>query len=270
MAISGDLLKKLDKLKKLLRGYKKLAVAFSGGVDSTFLLKVATEVLGNNVIAIYVDSPLQPQREKEAVKQLIRSLGAEMDILAVDELSHSAFQNNPPDRCYYCKGLIFGNIIEVAHLKGISIIVDGSNYDDTHDYRPGMKALKEHKIKSPLLEAGLSKEEIRILSKEFGLPTWDKDALACLATRIPFGEAITKDKLMMVDKAEEYLTKSGFRNVRARYLGDTVLIEVREDQVLRLRNNKFYKKLEQRMNNIGFSKIEIATEGYKQGRMNPK
>jgi uncharacterized protein len=270
MTIPVNLHKKLDNLKKLLREYGKLAVAFSGGVDSTFLLKVAVEELGNNVIAIYVDSPLQPQREKEAVRQLIRSVGAEIDILSLNELSHSAFKNNPPDRCYHCKGLIFDNIIEITHLKGISIIADGSNYDDTKDYRPGMKALQQRKIKSPLQEVELSKDEIRTLSKEYGLPTWDKDALACLATRIPFGEAVTADKLLKVDKAEEYLTKSGFRNVRARYLGDTVLIEVREDQVIRFKNQDLFIRMEKKMRDIGFIHIEIAPEGYKQGRMNPE
>ncbi len=270
MAITGDLQKKLDKLKTLLHGYGKLAVAFSGGVDSTLLLKVAIEELGNQAIAIYVDSPLQPHREREAVKQLIRSLGAELDVFPVDELNHIAFKDNPPDRCYFCKGVIFDNIIEVAHLKGINTIADGSNHDDTKDYRPGMKALKERAIRSPLQEAGLTKDEIRTLSKEYGLPTWDKDALACLATRIPFGEAVTPDKLRKVDKAEEYLSELGFRNVRARYFGDTVLIEVREAQVSRFQDKELFGELQKRMEEIGFSKIDIAPEGYRQGRMNPK
>lgn len=270
MAIAVQLQKKLDNLKDLLKGFGKLAVAFSGGVDSTFLLKVAVDVLGDDVIAIYVESPLQPKREKEAVQKLIRKIGAEMDILSVNELTHKVFQNNPPDRCYHCKNLIFSNIIEVAHLKGFSVIADGSNKDDTKDYRPGMKALKERGIKSPLQETGFTKEEIRILSKEYGLPTWEKDALACLATRIPFGEAITSEKLLKVDKAEEYLTDLGFRNVRARYFGEKVLIEVRNDQVVRFDDKDLLNQLETRMKDIGFKKIEIAPEGYKQGRMNPK
>lgn len=269
MAVSKSLERKHNKLKKILKGYKKLAIAFSGGVDSTLLLKIACEVLGEHVIAIYVDSPLQPEREKKAVQELIRSLGAEMDVFSVNELNHSAFQENPPDRCYYCKGLIFDNIIEVAHLKGISDIADGSNYDDNKDYRPGNKALKERNIHSPLQEAELTKEEIRILSKAYGLPTWNKDALACLATRIPFGESVTEDKLKKVDSAEAYLNKLGFRNVRARYFGKKVFIEVSKDQVDRLRDRELFKELEKKMENIGFSQIEIAPDGYKQGRMNP-
>lgn len=269
MAISKSLDGKLKKLKKILKGYKKLAIAFSGGVDSTLLLKIAYEVLGENAIAIYVDSPLQPEREKKAVQELIRNLGAEMDVFSVNELNHSAFQENPPDRCFYCKGLIFDNIIEIAHLKGISDIADGSNYDDTKDYRPGTRALEERNIHSPLQEVELTKEEIRILSKEFDLPTWNKDALACLATRIPFGEPVTEEKLKKVDSAEAYLNQLGFRNVRARYFGEKVLIEVRKDQVDHLKDREVFKELEKKMENIGFSQIEIAPDGYKQGRMNP-
>ena len=270
MTIKGNLKKKLDRLKAILKAYEKLAVAFSGGVDSTFLLKIAVDELGENAIAIYVESPLQPRREKEAIKEIIRNIGAELDVLSVNELNHEAFRNNPPERCYYCKGLIFGNLLEVAHLKGISNVVDGSNYDDSKDYRPGMKALKERGIKSPLQEAGLTKDEIRTLSRDYNLPTWDKDALACLATRIPFGETITTDKLIKVDEAEEYLIDQGFRNVRARYFGETILIEVRHDQVSRFKNSEFFNQIKEKMGKIGFNTIEIAPEGYKQGRLNPK
>ncbi len=174
-------------------------------------------------------------------------------------------KRNEVYRCAEC-----GNIVEVAHLKGIDIIADGSNHDDTKDYRPGMKALRERAIQSPLQEVGLTKDEIRTLSKEYALPTWDKDALACLATRIPFGEAVTPDKLQKVDKAEEYLSDLGFRNIRARYFGDRVLIEVRVDQVPRLYDKEIFKELQIRMEEIGFSKVDIAQEGYRQGRMNPK
>jgi uncharacterized protein len=270
MEVSNELEMKLEKLKYILKGYGKLAIAFSGGVDSTFLLKVATEVLHENVMAIYIDSPLQPDREKKEVHQLVRRLGAELHILSVDELEHSAFQNNPPDRCYYCKGLIFDSVLEVAHLKGIFIVADGSNLDDTKDYRPGVKALRERGIKSPLQEVDLTKEEIRTLSKAYNLPTWDKDALACLATRIPFGTAITRDKLLQVDKAEEFLLCKGFRNVRARYFGDTVRIEVRKDQVKLFENQLLKNEIAEQMQKIGFYRMEIAEEGYQRGPMNQK
>jgi uncharacterized protein len=270
MTSKSVLNRKLKKLKGILGEFDKLAIAFSGGVDSTFLLKVAYEVLGNKVMAIFIDSPLQPQREKAAVHKLIHDIGCEMLIMEADELHHPAFRNNPPDRCYYCKGLIFDNLMEVAHLRGIYSIADGSNRDDTRDFRPGAKALRERNIRSPLQEAGLTKDDIRILSREYSLPTWDKDALACLATRIPFGEAVTKEKLIQVDQIEGYLIEQGFRNVRARHQGKGVLIEVRKDQVSRLQSPEIIDGLEQKVKSAGFSRLKIAPEGYVQGRMNPQ
>jgi uncharacterized protein len=160
--------------------------------------------------------------------------------------------------------------MEVAHLRGIYSIADGSNRDDTRDFRPGAKALRERNIRSPLQEAGLTKDDIRILSREYSLPTWDKDALACLATRIPFGEAVTKEKLIQVDQIEGYLIEQGFRNVRARHQGKGVLIEVRKDQVSRLQSPEIIDGLEQKVKSAGFSRLKIAPEGYVQGRMNPQ
>lgn len=259
---------KLSEVENKLKEMKSVAIAYSGGVDSTLLLKIAFNVLGNKAIAIYAESPLQPEREKNDVLKFVKKLGVKLITLKIDELKHDAFISNPPNRCYYCKSMIFAKIEEIAKEYKADFIVDGSNHDDQSDFRPGARALRERGVRSPLQEAGLTKDEIREISKYLGLPTWDKDALACLATRIPYGEAVTEDKLKMIDKAEEVLINKGFRNVRARFLGDTVKIEVRYDQVPKFSDKNFYDEILKTMNSIGFRKIAIDPRGYRQGGLN--
>jgi pyridinium-3,5-biscarboxylic acid mononucleotide sulfurtransferase len=266
--IPVDLQVKLDQLKNNLLKMKRLAVAFSGGVDSTLLLKVAHDVLGANAVGIYSDSPLQASRERNEVFMLAETIGVELIVFKVNKLDHKAFRNNPENRCYLCKGLIFDEILTIAHSRGILTIIDGSNHDDLSDYRPGAKALKERNVTSPLQEVGLTKSEIRTISKYYNLPTWDKDALACLATRIPKGEVINELKLGMIDRAEEFLVNLGFRDVRARHLGDTVRLEVRVNQVSRLSSKQIYEVVVSKMKELGFSFINIEPNGYVQGSMN--
>jgi uncharacterized protein len=259
---------KLIVLKNLLKSWRKAAIAFSGGVDSTLLLKVAYDVLGKDALGIYCDSPLQPAREKGSVYQLAQEIGVELLVITMNEIEHDAFRYNPPERCYLCKGLIFDEILRIANTKGFNIVLDGSNHDDLKDYRPGTRALKERGIISPLLQVGLMKEDIRTISKAYGLSTWDKDALACLATRIPFGEEISRMKLEMIDKAEEFLVDKGYRNVRARCFGSTVKIEVRSDQAESLLIEPMYNEVQKAMLQIGFKKCDIDKQGYRQGTMN--
>jgi len=261
---------KLAQVKHSIKEMRSVAVAYSGGVDSTLLLDIAYSVLGNRAVAIYAESPLQPERERNEVLNFTRKLGVKLLAFEMDELKHDAFKSNPPNRCYYCKSLIFSKIKEIAKENQIQFVVDGSNHDDQIDYRPGVKALHEKGIRSPLQEAGLTKDEIRKISKYRNLPTWDKDALACLATRIPFGEAVTKDKLKMIDKAEEELINRGFRNVRARFYGKTVKIEVRNDQVEWFSDKTLYNEVLRSMQSIGFTNIEIDPMGYRQGSMNER
>jgi pyridinium-3,5-biscarboxylic acid mononucleotide sulfurtransferase len=261
---------KLDKLQDLLRTWNRFAIAFSGGVDSSLLLKVAHDLLGKNVLAIYCDSPLQASSEKIDAAILLNALGVKCLKISFNKLDHEAFRINPQNRCYYCKALIFDEIIKAAKSENIEIIADGSNFDDLSDYRPGAKALFERNIKSPLQDVKLTKEEIRALSSFFGLPNWDKDAMACLATRIPFGEEINSKKLSAIDQAEAILIKIGFRNVRTRHFGDLVKIEVRADQVNLLRSDSVFKKVVNQIKLLGFKYIEVASDGYQQGRMNKK
>lgn len=259
---------KLIRLKEILKDLKKIAVAYSGGVDSAFLLKIAYDIPGIDTIGIYVDSPLQPEREKREAIETAKHIHADIVVININPLENPSFRKNPVNRCYFCKGLIFDKILKTAVLNGFSNIVDGSNHDDAKDYRPGKKALAERKIRSPLQEAGLTKEDIRILSKKEGLPTWNKDAYACLATRIPYGTEISTQYLKQVDKTEEILLLKGYRYVRARHFGDEVRIEVQSDQVQKLQEEMKNPDIYKSILDSGFSKIFIEPQGYRQGNLN--
>jgi len=248
---------------------ENVAVAYSGGVDSTLLLKIVYDIKDDKAIGIYADSPLQPERERLNAQETARIIGARMLIINNRNLLDSeAFRKNPRDRCYFCKGFLFDEIVKTARSLGYTVVLDGSNHDDREDFRPGEKALRERNIRSPLQEAGLTKEEIRIISKKYGLPTWNKDAYACLASRIPYDEEITEEKLRQVDEVEQILIKNGYRNVRARYYGKKVRIEVRKDQVDKLKEEIKDKNIIEVIIGRGFTKIEIDPAGYCQGSLN--
>jgi len=262
---TGD---KLTHLKVLLEEMGEVTVAYSGGVDSTFLLKVATDVLKDKAIGVLAVSPTFPSREYERAIEVAKSFGASIRIIDTNELEDDNFVNNPVNRCYFCKSELFDSIAKMAEDQRFRNFVDGSNKDDLGDHRPGMKALKERDVRSPLQEAGLTKKEIRDLSKVFGLPTWDKDALACLSSRFPYGESISREKLRMVDEAENFLSDLGFRNIRARHQGKTVNIEVDPEQTPRLLESHTRGKVEEFLTSIGYEKIQIDPEGYRRGKLN--
>jgi len=260
-----------NSLKRLQVNLEKMgsfAVAYSGGVDSTFLLKVAHDILKDKVIAVTARSALHPQGELKKAVEFTKINGIKHIIIQSRELEIKEFTDNSPKRCYLCKYALFSQIKEAAGKYGIRNIAEGSNVDDLGDYRPGMRAIQELGIISPLKDVGLGKDVIRKLSKQMGLPTWNKPAFACLASRFPYGEKITRDKLAMVDKAEQYLIHLGFRQVRVRYHSDTARIEVAEGERSKFFNLKLMNEVYKKFRGIGFAYCALDLQGYRTGSMN--
>jgi pyridinium-3,5-biscarboxylic acid mononucleotide sulfurtransferase len=258
---------KFEHLKTIISQMKRVIVAYSGGVDSTFLLKVAYDVLKDDAKGVLAISPSYPSREYEKALKIAEETGAKVEVIETNETENEKFLENPVDRCYFCKSELFNRIAEYAKNSSI-VMVDGSNFDDLGDHRPGMKALKEMNIRSPLQEAELTKEDIRELSKSLGLKTWNKDALACLSSRFPYGERIDIEKLKMVDEAENFLTDLGFRNLRARHQGTTIKIEVAPEQLKEFFDDKKREMIVHKLKSIGYTYITVDLEGYRQGSMN--
>ncbi|MCR5406634.1 MAG: ATP-dependent sacrificial sulfur transferase LarE [Lachnospiraceae bacterium] len=268
MADNDALHEKLRKLKEYLSELGSVAVAFSSGVDSTFLLRTAHEVLGDDVIALTARSCSFPGRELKEAEEFCKSEGIRHIIIESEELAIDGFKQNPKNRCYLCKKELFSKMIQTAEEEGIKFVAEGSNLDDNGDYRPGLKAIAELGIKSPLREAGLTKDDIRALSKEMGLKTWDKPSFACLASRFVYGETITEEKLAMVDKAEQLLLDLGFRQVRVRIHGDIARIEILPSEFAKLTEDAVRDKVNSTLKNLGFSYVAMDLEGYRSGSMN--
>lgn len=257
---------KLDNLKKILHGLGNVAVAFSGGVDSTFLLKVAHDVLGENVLALTAASVFVPRSEVDAAKKFCADNGIRQKIFSADVLNISGVKENPADRCYLCKRALFENFLRLAAENNCAAVVEGSNTDDLGDYRPGMKALAELGIKSPLRDADLSKSEIRTLSREMKLPTADKPSMACLASRIPYGETLTAEKLSRVEAAEEFLSGEHFGQLRVRVHGDIARIEIPPEDFPRLMELRGV--VTEKFQSLGFAYVTLDLQGYRVGSMN--
>ena len=257
---------KMEHLKKYLKELGSVAVAFSSGVDSTFLLKTAHDVLGDKVIAVTAQSCSFPQRELNEAKAFCEKEGIRHMICQSEELEIEGFSKNPPNRCYLCKHELFEKIIKLAKENGIEYVAEGSNMDDNGDYRPGLIAVKELNVKSPLREAKLTKAEIRELSKELGLPTWDKQSFACLSSRFVYGETIDKEKLEMVEKAEQLLLDHGFHQLRVRIHGKLARIEVMPEEFEKLLTVR--EDVTAKFKSYGFTYVTMDLLGYRMGSMN--
>ncbi len=262
------LLDKYEQLKEYIKSLGSAAVAFSSGVDSTFLLYAAKEALGDKVIALTASSCSFPERELTETKAFCSEHGIEQVIVRTKELEIEGFAQNPPNRCYLCKRELFGKFVAIAEERGINAILEGSNLDDNGDYRPGLMAVEELNIKSPLRSIGFTKEEIRILSAHLGLPTWDKQSFACLSTRFPYGEEITEEKLLMIDKAEQLLLDLGFKQLRVRIHGKMARIELLPSDFDRFMEEKTRLLVHDEFRKIGFDYIALDIRGYRTGSMN--
>ncbi|HID95289.1 MAG TPA: ATP-dependent sacrificial sulfur transferase LarE [Candidatus Latescibacteria bacterium] len=266
--ITVELSKKLQRLKSILSDMGSVLVAYSGGVDSTFLLKVASDVLGDRVIAVTASSETYPSRELKEARENARMLGVRHLVINTSELDDPDFASNPPERCYYCKKELFSKLFKLAEQHGLNYVADGSNYDDINDFRPGMRAASEFGIRSPLKDAMLTKEEIRVLSKEMDLPTWDKPSFACLSSRFPYGVRITKEKLSRVEHAEEFLARFGIRQLRVRDHGDIARIEVSKDQMHILIDEDISREITEGLKSLGYNYVTLDLQGYRTGSMN--
>ncbi|NIO48470.1 MAG: ATP-dependent sacrificial sulfur transferase LarE [Candidatus Aminicenantes bacterium] len=261
-------LSKYEKLKNILQEMGGVLVAFSGGVDSTFLLKTAHEVLGKNVLAVIASSETYPPKEKEEAIRLAQKFSIRYKVIETKELESSDFANNPPERCYFCKKELFSKLKDIAEAEGISYILDGSNYEDKADFRPGMRAGEELGIRSPLKEAHLGKSEIRQLSKRSSLSTWNKPSLACLSSRFPYYTKIETKNLKQVAQAEEFLRKLGFVQVRVRHHGQIARIEIEPSEFPKITEKKIREAVVKSFKKFGYIYIALDLAGFRSGSMN--
>ena len=260
---------KTKKIKSLIREMDSVLVAFSGGVDSTLVLALAHEVLGEKALAVTAQSASVPDREMEASHQLAKEIGARHLVIKTEEMSNPDYRSNPVNRCYHCKTELYSRLKKVAQQENIFHILNGTNTDDLGDYRPGLESAREQGVRSPLVEAQFSKQEVRELSRMMKLSIWNKPAMACLSSRIPYGQPVTPEKLAMIEQSEDLLLALGFTQVRVRHLGTLARIELDKNEMPRYQNDKSIQKaVQEKFRSLGFNSVMLDPEGYRMGSLN--
>jgi uncharacterized protein len=267
-ALTPEFAAKYARLREACRDLGSTLVAFSAGVDSTLLLKVCADELGDRAVAVTAVSESLPSHELAQAKRLARDIGCRHILVETHELADEHYASNPSNRCFYCKQELFSTIFPIAEREGLATVVYGANLDDVGDYRPGMQAAKQLGARAPLLDAGLGKPEIRAISRYLGLETWDKPAFACLSSRIPYGERVTEEKLQQIDQAEIALVAEGFRQVRVRHHGEIARIEVPPAELARFFEGGRNERVARRLKEIGFRYVTLDLQGYRSGSLN--
>ncbi|MCS5611477.1 MAG: ATP-dependent sacrificial sulfur transferase LarE [Candidatus Poribacteria bacterium] len=259
---------KLDHLDEILKSYGRLIVAFSGGVDSTFLAEAANRAVGDNAVAVTAISDSYPEREMKAAQKIAKEIGIRLETVSTGELEIEGYVNNSINRCYFCKSELFDKLKVIAEKYNMGTIVYGAIPDDIGDHRPGMDAAKEMGIRAPLIEAGLTKTDIRQASKKWKLKTWDKPAFACLSSRFPYGTRITREKLRQVDQAEQFLYDLGIHQFRVRHHDDFARIELDKDGINMMRQKNIRRQTDQKFKSLGYSFVALDLQGYRSGSLN--
>ncbi len=261
---------KTEKIKSLIRKMDSALVAFSGGVDSTLVLALAHGVLGEKALAVTAQSASVPNRELQASRQLAEEIGARHRVIKTEEMSNPEYRANPANRCYHCKTELYSSLKKVAEQENITHILNGINTDDLGDYRPGLDSAREQGVRSPLVETGFNKQDVRDLSRMMELSIWNKPAMACLSSRIPYGQPVTVEKLFRVEQAEDLLLSLGFKQVRVRHIGAQASIELGKDEMPRYQNDEsMQNSVQEKLKALGFSSVILDPEGYRMGSLNP-
>ena len=267
--MSPQTLRKFEALRRQLGTMESLVVGYSGGVDSALLVRIAHDVLGDRMLAVLADSPSLPRREFREALDLVRSAGIPVDVVRTREMEDDRYRANPENRCYFCKSELFEQMQRVARERGFGTLAHGENADDAGDWRPGSKAAAEMRVVAPLRDAGLTKQEIREISRELGLPTWDKPAMACLASRVPYRQPVTAEKLRMIEEAESVLAGLGLREIRVRHHEDALArIEVGAPEISRFLDPRVRADVVRGLKEVGYTYVAVDLEGYRRGSLN--